>query len=46
MTDSLLIVVRAYAYKAHREKTRWELYKNTTNYLEQILEATPPQNNK
>ena len=26
--------------KAYREKTRQELHKNTTNYTEQILEAT------
>ena len=27
--------------KMHREKAKLELYKNTTNYFEQILEATP-----
>ena len=28
------------ADKAYREKARRELYKNATNYIEQILEAT------
>ena len=27
------------ASKTHREKAWWELHKNATNYLEQILEA-------
>ena len=27
--------------KVHRKKARWELHKNTTSYLKQILEATP-----
>ena len=29
------------ANKMHREKARWELYKNATSYFEQILEVTP-----
>ena len=28
-------------HKVHGKKARWELLKNTTNYFEQILEATP-----
>ena len=28
----------------HGEKTRWELHKNTSHCLEQILEVTLPQN--
>ena len=28
------------ADKAYREKPRWELHKNATSYIEQILEAT------
>ena len=28
------------ANKEYREKTRWELYKNTMSYIEIILEAT------
>ena len=28
-------------YKSHREKARRELHKNPTNYIDQILEATP-----
>ena len=27
--------------KMHKEKTRWEQYKNFMNYIEQILKATP-----
>ena len=27
------------ADKTHREKSRWELHKNATSYIEQILEA-------
>ena len=27
--------------KKHKEKARWELYKNATSYVEQIPEATP-----
>ena len=27
--------------KTHWEKARWELYKNFTSYIEQILEETP-----
>ena len=26
--------------KAYREKTRWELHKNATSYIKQILEPT------
>ena len=29
------------ADKTYREKARLDLYKNTTIYIEQILEATP-----
>ena len=28
-----------------KEKATWELHKNATSYIEQILEATSPQNN-
>ena len=28
------------AYKTHREKAWWELHKNVTSFIEQILEAT------
>ena len=50
MIDNLLIVVHAFAWcapedtnKTHREKTRWELHKNTISYFEQILEPTPQE---
>ena len=29
------------ANKMHREKARWELYKNATSYIEQVLEVRP-----
>ena len=29
------------ADKTHRDKVRWDLHKNATSYIEQILEATP-----
>ena len=29
------------AEKNRREKARWELHKNASNYIEQILKATP-----
>ena len=28
------------ANKMHKEKARWNLHKNATSYIEQILEAT------
>ena len=31
------------ANKIHREKTRWEIHKNATSYLEQILETIAVQ---
>ena len=33
------------ANKMHREKARLKLHKNSTSYIEQILNTTPPQNN-
>ena len=31
------------AHNTNEEKARWELHKDAMCYLEQILEATPPQ---
>ena len=41
LTNTTVWMHHMVAKKMHREKARWELHKNTMNYLEQIQEATP-----